>query len=197
MNRILKIFSSGPEQDALAHDYPVIERYPAFVLLDVSAKTAKKIARTHLTEDITSQYKIETSTGVIDTTGPSVRLARKAQTRAAPGDVKPLSRGKHHYLVQFAGPVKRSWLKELVKTGSRTSRTVWRFHIHCSGQPEANSGGIRAAVRSMDRSSATSRPHRFGASCRTRGLKQCCRAIATPPSVAWRVNGGVFRSRRS
>ena len=54
MNRILKIFSSGPEQDALAQDYSVIERYPAFVLVDVSAKAAKDIGRTHLTEDITS-----------------------------------------------------------------------------------------------------------------------------------------------
>ena len=136
MNRILKIFSSGPEQDALAQDYSVIERYPAFVLLDVSAKTAKKIARTHLTEDITSQYKIETSTGVIDTTGPSVRLARKAQTRAAPGDVKPLSRGKHHYLVQFAGPVKRSWLKELVKTGSQLRDPYGGFTYIVRGNPK-------------------------------------------------------------
>jgi hypothetical protein len=64
----LKIFSSGSEQDALAQEYSVIERYPAFVLVDVSARTAKDIARTHLVEDITSQYQIETSTGVIDTT---------------------------------------------------------------------------------------------------------------------------------
>lgn len=136
MNRILKVFSSGPEQDALAQDYSVIERYPAFVLLDVSAKTAKNIARTHLTEDITSQYKIETSTGVIDTTGPSVRLARKAQTRAAPGDVKPLSRGKHHYLVQFAGPVKRSWLKEVVKTGSELREPYGGFTYIVRGNPK-------------------------------------------------------------
>ena len=136
MNRILKVFSSGPEQDALAQDYSVIERYPAFVLLDVSANTGKNIARTHLTEDITSQYKIETSTGVIDTTGPSVRLARKAQTRAAPGDVKPLSRGKHHYLVQFAGPVKRSWLKEVMKTGSELREPYGGFTYIVRGNPK-------------------------------------------------------------
>ena len=52
MNRILKVFSSGPEQDALAEDYSVIERYPAFMLVDVSPKTAKNIARAHLTEDL-------------------------------------------------------------------------------------------------------------------------------------------------
>ncbi len=117
MNRILKIFSSGPEQDELAQDYSVIERYPAFVLVDVSAKTAKDIARTHLTEDITSQYQIETSSGVIDTTKSSASAAGKGPVRAAPGDVKPLSSGQHYYLVQFIGPVKKSWLKALVKTG--------------------------------------------------------------------------------
>jgi len=118
MNRILKVFSSGPEQDELARNYSVIERYPAFVLIDVPAKTAKEMSRTHLTEDITSQYRIETSTGVIDTTKAKIRRADKAQKRAAAGDVKPLSSGSHHYLVQFVGPVKRTWLKEVEKTGS-------------------------------------------------------------------------------
>src|SRR5256885_15719298 len=117
MNRILKIFTSGPEQDALAQDYSVIERYPAFVLVDVSAKTAKAIARTHLTEDITSQYQIETSTGVIDTSKPGASGADKGRVKAAPGDVKPLSSGQHYYLVQFIGPVKKNWLKAVVKTG--------------------------------------------------------------------------------
>jgi serine protease AprX len=117
MNRILKIFSSGPEQDALARNYSVFERYPAFVLVDVPAKTAKDIARTHLTEDITSQYRIETSAGVIDTTTPKISRTPKTKKRAAAGDVKRLSSGPHHYLVQFVGPVKRSWLKDVAKTG--------------------------------------------------------------------------------
>ena len=82
MNRILKIFTSGPEQDALAQDYSVIERYPAFVLVDVSAKTAKAIARTHLTEDITAQYQIETSTGVIHTSKPDASAAGKSNFNA-------------------------------------------------------------------------------------------------------------------
>src|SRR5689334_18613418 len=117
MNRILKIFSSGPEQDELAQDYSVIERYPAFVLVDVSAKTAKEIARSHLTEDITSQYQIETSSGIIDTSKRSGGATGKGRGEAAPGDVKPLSSGQHYYLVQFVGPVKKNWLKEVVKTG--------------------------------------------------------------------------------
>src|SRR2546423_4886312 len=117
MNRILKIFTSGPEQDALAQDYSVIERYPAFVLVDVSAKTAKAIARSHLTEDITAQYQIETSSGVIDTSKPGTSAAGKGRGKAAPGDVKPLSSGQHYYLGQFIGPVKKNWLKAVVKTG--------------------------------------------------------------------------------
>src|SRR5436190_1852673 len=109
MNRILKIFTSGPEQDALAQDYSVIERYPAFVLVDVSAKTAKEIARSHLTEDITSQYQIETSSGIIDTSKPNDGATGKRRGRAAPGDVKALSSGQHHYLVQFVAPASVAW----------------------------------------------------------------------------------------
>lgn len=119
MNRILKVFSSGSEQESLAENYAVIQRYPAFLLLDIPAKTAKEIARNHLTEDITSQFRIQTSTGVVDTTRAKVPPAKKAQKRAALGDVKPLSSGPHHYLLQFIGPVKRSWLKEVEKTGSQ------------------------------------------------------------------------------
>ena len=42
MNRILKVFSSGSEQESLAENYAVIQRYPAFLLLDIPTKRAKR-----------------------------------------------------------------------------------------------------------------------------------------------------------
>ena len=81
MNHILKVFSSGADQEALAQDYKVLARYDAFVLIEVPAKTAKSIAKTHLAEDITSQYTIETGGGVIDTSSAGVdRLSGPART---------------------------------------------------------------------------------------------------------------------
>ena len=118
MNRILKIFASGPEQDALAESYRLIERYDAFLLVETSPKRAKSLARTHLTEDVTSQYIIETGGGVIDTTSPQIDPNGKMSVQAWRGDVKPLAAGKHHYLVQFVGPVKQEWLKAVTETGS-------------------------------------------------------------------------------
>ena len=35
MDRILKIFVAGPEQDRLAEDMPVIETYPGFLLVSL------------------------------------------------------------------------------------------------------------------------------------------------------------------
>jgi serine protease AprX len=136
MNRVLKVFCSGPEQDALAQDYSVIERYPAFVLVGVSSKTAKSIARTHLTEDITSQYSIEAGPAIVNTTTPGIDPAGKAHIRAASGDVKPLSSGKHHYLVQFVGPVKRSWLKDVVKAGGELREPYGGFTYIIRGNPK-------------------------------------------------------------
>ena len=136
MNRILKVFSSGPEQDALAEDYSVIERYPAFMLVDVSPKTAKNIARAHLTEDITSQYIIEAGGGVIDTTTPRIAPAGKVRVRAFSGDVKPLSSGKHYYLMQFVGPVKKSWLKDVIKAGGELREPYGGFTYIIRGNPK-------------------------------------------------------------
>jgi hypothetical protein len=45
MDRILKVFVSGVDQDRLAKNVKLLERYDAFVLAQAPAATAKRIAR--------------------------------------------------------------------------------------------------------------------------------------------------------
>ncbi|MCK7496524.1 MAG: hypothetical protein MZW92_40655 [Comamonadaceae bacterium] len=51
MDRIIKVFCSRAEQAELAKLHRVIERYPAFVLLQVPARTAQTIARQYPVEE--------------------------------------------------------------------------------------------------------------------------------------------------
>jgi len=103
MERMLKVFVEGDDQERLAEKANVIERYDAFVLAEAPPAAAKRIARQYLTEDITDQYQLPVAT-----------------PRGAPD----LPRGKHHYLVQFIGPIKESWLRGVRRAGGEP-RQLW------------------------------------------------------------------------
>ena len=119
MDRILKIIVSGPEQDRLAEDLPVIENYPGFLLVRLPQEAVAKIATRYPVEDITEQYRIRTGQRRLDTDLP--RVDHLGKTRAHPDykGVSKLSPGAHHYLVQFIGPVKKEWLAELTRAGGK------------------------------------------------------------------------------
>ena len=117
MNKIIKVFSSGTEQAELAKTYKVVERYKAFLLLDVNAKVAKALARQYPTEDITYLYTIRTGERSISTLRPRVDVTGRQHPHPAYRDAKRLPPGKHHYLVQFIGPIKGAWLKAVKKAG--------------------------------------------------------------------------------
>lgn len=123
MNRILKIFASGDEQEGLPAGVDVLERYDAFVLAEAPPALASRLARDHLVEDITDQYTIETGTGPIDTSTP--RIA-EGMTHAHPAYKRgaSLDAGPHHYLVQFIGPIKDSWLRGVKRAGGEP-RQLW------------------------------------------------------------------------
>ena len=117
MNRTIKVFCGRAEQTALARTHKVIERYAAFVLLQVPATTAKTLARQYPVEDITALYTIEAGERRIDTARPRVDRAGKLCAHPAYKDVKRLAPGRHHYLVQFIGPIKSAWLKAVKQAG--------------------------------------------------------------------------------
>jgi serine protease AprX len=108
MERVLKVFVEGDDQERLAEKANVLERYDAFALVEAPPAAAKRIARQYLTEDITDQYQIP------------VALPRAAPT---------LPRGKHHYLVHFIGPIKESWLRGVRRAGGEP-RQLWSGFTH-------------------------------------------------------------------
>jgi serine protease AprX len=119
MNRILKVFASAGEQAAIINEYPVIEKYEGFIVVEVPENKTRYMSETFLVEDITDVYNIKTGSGEINTSIP--RTTKQGKTKAHPAytgkDKKALSPGKHHYLVQFVGPVKQIWLTGVRKAG--------------------------------------------------------------------------------
>ncbi len=117
-NRILKVFATGADQELIAQQVDVLERYDAFLLADVAPSAATDLARSHLVEDITDLYQIPIGAEAIDTSIP--RLDSKGVTRRHPAYRRgtSLSAGPHHYIVQFIGPVKDQWLRGVKRAGA-------------------------------------------------------------------------------
>jgi serine protease AprX len=117
MNRILKIFCSGAEQDRLAEVNRIIERYPGFVLVEAGADKIKELAQQYPIEDITELYTLRVGKRTIDTSQPRVDVKGKVRTHPDYKGAKRLPPGPHHHLVQFVGPIKEEWLQEIKKAG--------------------------------------------------------------------------------
>ena len=117
MNRILKIFCSGAEQDRLADAYRIIERYQGFVLVEVGEDKINELMQHYPAEDITELYTIRIGKRTIDTSQPRVDAKGKMRAHPAYKGMKRLPSGPHHHLVQFIGPVKEEWLQAVKKAG--------------------------------------------------------------------------------
>ena len=117
MERTVKVFCSGPEQQRLAESHRLVEHYPGFVVLEMDEAEAATLAARLPVEDITDQYRIEVAGRVIDTREPRVDLRGRLRAHPAYKGLKKLTAGRHHHLVQFIGPIKEEWLAQVRKAG--------------------------------------------------------------------------------
>jgi serine protease AprX len=116
----VKVFVSGEDQNTIRKNYKVIENYDSFLLAEVSPSQLKDLQADYLVEDVSNQYKIDIGLKDIDTNKP--RITERGLTEPHPAyaaaDEKNLGPGKHHFLVQFIGPIKKQWLNNLKKYGA-------------------------------------------------------------------------------
>jgi subtilisin family serine protease len=117
MDRVLKVLATGSQQAELANEFQVLERYPAFVLLDARADAISELeARGYAVVDLTDRYAIPGNRDTIDTSQP--RLDSRGEHRhRAYEDTEALPGSPHHYLVQFNGPIKAAWLQGIEDAG--------------------------------------------------------------------------------
>jgi len=118
MNNTLKIFCRDAEQDKLAEQYPAIARYQGFLVTDVAPDNIDALARHYPVENITAHYTLRLGDQEIDTSRPRLDIKGKLHSHPHYKNEKKLSAGYHHHLVQFIGPIKQQWLKNIKKVGA-------------------------------------------------------------------------------
>ncbi len=119
--KTLKVFAQKSEFSAVLLQASLVARYPAFLVVQTTEAKAKALGQHYPLEDISDQYALR-----IGTSGAAkVPAARSDYTGEA-----NLKRGPHHYVVQFIGPIKAAWLKQVSATGARVREPYGGFaHI--------------------------------------------------------------------
>ena len=130
--RFLKVFCTPSEQRTIKKQYAAIETYEGFIVVEVSADQRDELVGKYPVEDITDQYQIKIGKRVIDT---HQRIKRSGENKGydAFADAAKLPRGKHHYLVQFIGPVKAAWITGLkrIKAEPREAIDAFSYVVRC------------------------------------------------------------------
>lgn len=140
MHHMLKVFALPAEQDELARNHVVIERYAGFVLLDVTEPDIAAISARYPVEDITSQFVIRSAETEIDTSRPRIDRSGKQKAHPAYVGAGRLSGGAHHYLVQFVGPIKDEWLRQVEAAGGELRTPFGGFTYVVRATPAARAG---------------------------------------------------------
>ena len=117
MSRVLKVFGTAEERKQIVENYGSLADYDAFTLVEVGDAAAKSLARRHLVEDISSQYLLRIGDVVADTSKPRVTSRGTVRPHKAYAGTRAPGPGRHHYVVQFVGPIKSSWLARVKKAG--------------------------------------------------------------------------------
>lgn len=136
MKRVVKVLCSPAEQDRLSQSERLLERYDGFGLFELDADRVPAFAKSWPVEDITDQYVIRVGDERIDTSAPRIDRQGRSRTHPAYEGAGRLAPGKHHYLVQFVGPVKPQWLEQVVEAG---------------GEPRTPFAGFTYVVRANDK----------------------------------------------
>jgi serine protease AprX len=147
MNRTLKVFCSGATRAQLGSKYDVIAEYQAFVLVRVKPRDVRLIARQYPVEDISDRYSIRLPESTVDTSRPRVDARGKVRAHRAYGRGERLTPGRHHYLVQFVGPIKPAWLRAVRREGGEPRAPFADFTYIV--RADARSAGRIAALSSV------------------------------------------------
>jgi subtilisin-like proprotein convertase family protein/subtilisin family serine protease len=127
MNRTLKVFCTGSEQDRLADSYPIVERYQGFLLIEAPEEEVDALTKAFPVEDITDLYAIRVGEHAIDTSQPRLDARGKLHSHPYYRGMAKLSPTAHHHLVQFIGPIKEEWLERVAEIGGELRAPAANF----------------------------------------------------------------------
>jgi serine protease AprX len=134
---ILKIYGDDANAVVQMPGSRVVARYPAFTVVEVADDAVRAASEGRLTEDITGQYSIQHDGLAIDTAMPRIDAAGVTVAHPAYEGAPSLPRGPHHYILQFIGPIKQSWLTQARKAGAEIVAPYGGFAVIARLAPDA------------------------------------------------------------
>lgn len=113
----IKVFVPKEGQNELENLLKIQASYDAFVVGEAEPNQVEEIKRRFPVEDMSYLNSINLKDKTIDTSKP--RFTEKGSVIEHPGyeHTRKLTKGLHHYIVQFVGPVKQAWLNDIKKIG--------------------------------------------------------------------------------
>ncbi|KQZ45129.1 S8 family serine peptidase [Duganella sp. Root1480D1] len=118
----LKVFASKDDVMAIAGNVQVIESYGAFIVVEAGSAAEKKLIARLPVENITEQFKLPLGGKQVDPLAP--KRAAKALNGSKP---QAVDSKQHHYIVQFIGPIKSSWLSAVKREGAVLRNPIGNF----------------------------------------------------------------------
>jgi subtilisin-like proprotein convertase family protein len=137
------VFCGPAEQERLAERHATVQRYPGFTVLEVEEGDVAAISSRFPVEDISSQYELTIDGEAIDTALPRCDASGKEVAHPAYESVKRMPKGRHHYLVQFRGPVTEAWLTQVTTAGGEL-RTPYAGFVYVVRADEKARAAIAA-----------------------------------------------------
>ena len=128
-----------------------LQTYPAFTIVEAQDDAAAAaVMKTGLSEDITAQYDAGTDQATVATGMPKIPATEATEGHSAVPSHYQLPPGPHHYIVQFVGPIDRTWLKEVESTGAQVVSPHQHFAVIADATEEqATAISYLKSVRSV------------------------------------------------
>src|SRR5918994_2543603 len=102
----IKVFCPKDKQKELENQLKIQASYDAFIVGEADYDQLEGIKKRYPVEDMSYLNSIKIKDEIIDTSKP--RFAERGRVLEHPSytHTKKLSKGSHHYVVQFIGPIK-------------------------------------------------------------------------------------------
>jgi serine protease AprX len=115
----IKVFCKKEEQRKLADEFRIEASYDNFVVGEADETQLNLIRKRYPAEKMQEFNLIKLKNNIIDTSSARINKEGDILPHHAYSHAKKLSKGPHHYLVQFVGPIKEQWTKNIMKMGGK------------------------------------------------------------------------------
>lgn len=120
----VKVYCPKDEQGKLQQLMKIDASYDEFIIADVDKTKLRSIKKKYPVEDMSKSNLIKLKNKNIDLTSAKTQRDKGALLRS---QGKQLSKGVHHYIVRFVGPIKKEWLDSITKIGGVPTERFAKF----------------------------------------------------------------------